>query len=147
MHHVRDVLAERIITALVMLLAPAVDPHRRVAEHAVERQPDALAFVFLRQIKRAAIPSNAVRRILHAECVKTVAAVGGPVKRQFHRPVVRHIDGAPKRIGKLFRRRPATGSRVHETQRIRPVVAEMEFPVGVERKMFARRLGGGQWHD
>ena len=43
MHHVRDVLAERIVTALVMPHAPAVDPHRRVAEHAVERQPDAFA--------------------------------------------------------------------------------------------------------
>ena len=32
-------------------------------------------------------------------------------------------------------------------QRIRPVVAEMEFPVRVERKMFARRFGGGKLRD
>jgi hypothetical protein len=60
---------------------------------------------------------------------------------------VRHIDGAPKGIGKLFRRRPATGAGVHEHQRIRPVVAEVKFPVHVERKVFARRLGGGQLCD
>src|ERR1039458_3949915 len=78
----KDVLAERIVAALVTLHAPAVDPNRRVAEHAVERQPDALAFVLLRQFKRAAIPGDAVRRILHAERVKTMAAIGGPVERQ-----------------------------------------------------------------
>ena len=43
MHHVRDVLAERIVAALVPPHAPAVDPNRRVVHHAVERQPDAFA--------------------------------------------------------------------------------------------------------
>src|ERR1022692_2754942 len=109
-------------------------------------QPDAFTFVFLRQFKRAAIPGDAVRRILHAQRVKPVAAIGGPVERQFHRPIVRQIDDAPKRIGKLFRRRPGTGAGVFQVQRVRPVIAEMKFPVPVERKVFARRFGSGKLH-
>src|ERR1035441_764398 len=144
MHYIRDVLAERIITAFVMPYAPSINPHRRVAEHTIESQPDAFAFVFLRQFKRAAIPGDAVRWILHAQRLETVTAVRSPVERQFHRPIVRQIDGAPVGVGELFRRGPGTGAGIFQMQRVRPVVTEMEFPARVERKVFARQIGSRQ---
>src|SRR5208283_5617095 len=78
MRHVRYILAERVVTALMMSHAPTVDPHRCVAEHTVECQPDTFASVFLWQFKRAAVPGDAVRRVLSAQRFETVAAVGGP---------------------------------------------------------------------
>ena len=144
MRHVRNVLAERIVAALVMAHAPAVDPYRRVAEHPVEGQPDALSLVRLRQFKRPAIPRDAVGRILYAQGVKAMAAVGGPVERQFHRPIVRHIDGTPKGVVKSCRCRPRTGAGIFQVQRIRPVVTQVEFPVGIQRKVLGWQIGGGQ---
>ena len=37
-----------------------------------------------------------------------------------------------------------TGAGIFKMQRVRPIVAKMELPSGVERKMFARRFGGGR---
>jgi len=99
------------------------------------------------QFKRAAIPGDAVRRILHAERVKTVAAIGGPVERQFHRPIVRQVDDAPVVSGEFFGRRPRAGAGIFQMERVWPVVAEMKFPARVERKMFARRIGSGKRCD
>ena len=63
-----------------------------------------------RQFKRAAIPADAVRRILRAQRLEAVAAVGSLVERQFHRPIVRQVDDAPVRVGEILRRRPGTGA-------------------------------------
>ena len=95
MRHVRDVLAERVVAALVPSHEPAVDPDRRVAEHAVECQPDALAGILRRQVKRAAIPADAVLRKARPDRLEAVAAVGVLIERQFNRPVVRQIERAP----------------------------------------------------
>ncbi len=96
LHHVRDVLAERVIAALVPAHDPAVDKNRRVAIHAIERQPDALAFIRLRQLERAAIPADAVRLEARPERPVAVVHVGVFVERQFNRPIVRQIHRAPR---------------------------------------------------
>ena len=41
----------------------------------------------------------------------------------------------------FFRAGPPLDTGLVEPQRVRPVIAEMEFPILVERKMFARRIG------
>ena len=147
LHHVRDVLAEGIIAALMPPHQPAVDPDRRVAHHAVEREPDAFAFVLLGQLKCAAIPANAVGHKARAERLETVAHVGASIERQFNRPVVRQSDGSPRRVAERFVRGGAAArASLVQMQRAGPVVAEMEFPVRVEGKVFPRRIGGPKLH-
>jgi len=144
MQQVRNVLAERIVTAFVMSHTPAVDPDGRVAKYAVESQPDTPSLVFPSQVKGAAIPTDAVGWILCAQRLESVTAVSIRVKRQFDRPVVRQIDGAPVRVGELLRSRTGTGAGIFQVQRIGPVVTKVELPVRVEREMFPRRIGGGK---
>ena len=143
-HDVRDVLAETVVAALVPRHQPAVHPHRRVAEHAVERQPDTLAGIFLRQLERPAIPADAVLVKTRPHRLEPVARVRRWVERQFNRPVMRQIQRAPRRVVELLGRRAAARAGLVQPQRIRPVVAQMKLPARIQRKMFARRGGGGR---
>ena len=142
-YDVRDVLAERVVAALVPRHQPAIHPDRRVAKHAIEREPDALAFVGLRQFKRATIPANAVLPKTRPDRLETVALVRRAVKRQFNHPIMRQVKRAPGIVVKFFLRRTAAGTGFVEAQRVRPIVTEMELPTRIERQMFARRSGGG----
>ena len=110
--------------------------------HAVECQPGSFAGIPRRQLERAAIPADAVRRKTPAQRLETVADIGRLFERQFNRPIVRQIDGPPVSIGEPFARRPGTGAGILQMHRIRPVVAEMDLPTRVERKVFARQIRG-----
>ena len=140
---IRDVRPERIVAAFVMADEPAVDVNRRVAERAVELQPDALAAVRLRQVERPAIPADARRGKPGPDRLETVAHVPRRVERQLDRPVVRQVDRAPGGIIEIGARRPLIDAGFVEIKRVRPVVAEVKFPVGIERKMLVRRHRGG----
>ena len=93
--HIRDVRPERVITALVPDHFPAVDPDCGVSKRTVELQPETLARVGRRQVKRAPIPANAVAREARPDRLESVALIGGGIERQFNRPVVRQVERAP----------------------------------------------------
>ena len=140
---IRDVRPEGIVAALVMADEPAVDVKRRVAKRAVELQPDALAAVRLRQVEGPAIPANARRGKSGADRLEAVTHIRRRVEGQLDRPVVRQVDRAPCGIIEILARRPFIDAGFVEIKRVRPVVAEVKFPVCIERKMLVRRHRGG----
>ena len=76
-----------------------------------------------------------------------MTAVSGGVERQLNRPIVRQIDDAPIGVGEPLRGGAGTGPGIFQMQRIRPVIAEVEFPVRVEQEVFARRTSGRELRD
>src|SRR5581483_6225167 len=71
---------------------------------------------------------------------KSVIAVAGAVERKLDCPVVRQIHGTPGDVTReMFRCSAAADTGLIQVHRVRPIVAEMKFPVRIQRQMLARR--------
>ena len=140
----RNIVCLSRIAALLMAEIKAVDPDLRVAENAVELQPDMLSIVLCRHIEGLPVPAHAGLRILESDGLVTVAVTRFPRKRQVHDPVMRQIDPFPSARIELRRIRPliVDGSRLGEICEIlrtaleiplmRRSITERELPVPVK---------------
>src|SRR6185369_7248568 len=128
---VGQVVAEAGIAALVAAEAVAVDPDDAVAEHAIELDGDAAAEVRLGDLEGAAIPADAVLGMIGTDGAKTVLAeflVPLGIERQFDRPVVREVDGAPVAVIERGAGGAAVFTRLH--QRSGAGIAEVAIDIG-----------------
>src|SRR5665213_3062407 len=103
---VRDVEAERRITAQVSADIETVEEQNRIPKYTVELDRDAHPFVGGRDIERPLVPTNARFGKVSTECFSFVGCVDRHIgivdchKWQLHRPVVREIDNAPGAVVK-----------------------------------------------
>ena len=135
----------------------AVQRDGRVAEDAVEFERDPPTLVAGREREDAPVPSDAGRGIVAPQrmIAKVVELLRLDV-RQFDRPVVRQVHGAPTAVVEVAARRPEELARlaefavlvaaVPEAEVLGQVVgvAEMKAPVEIEEESLARDCGRGR---
>lgn len=149
---VGDVDAEARVAARLAMQEVAVDPDDAVAEHAVELERDAPAACRRRERELAPVPADAVLRERAADRLRAVWRAAAFAERQFHRPVVRQIDAAPRAVLEVGRRRAVAVAGLAEEEQSRAVievlrrvegVAEREAPAVVDAGARARTVGRG----
>jgi hypothetical protein len=125
----------------------AVEENMRVAESAIQFQPEAFVAVFRREREGAAIPTDVIGSEAGANRFKTVAQIGILVEGQFDGPIVRKVQRAPGAVVESGRGRAGALAGFAEAFGDAPLVAQMEFPAEVHEQPLARgivgRLGGG----
>ena len=95
---VGEVVAEASVAARVAAEVEAVDPHDRVAKHAVELDADAPAEVGGRDGEDLAIPADGTPGNVEPAGLVSVAGTGFGVEWRLHGPIVRQIELPPPAV-------------------------------------------------
>ena len=102
---ISQVVIETFVTAGFPAQIKTINPDDGITEDSIEFEADFFAEIGIGNGERFAIPAHAVLREIPANRLVAVASGAPAVKRQFHRPIVRQVQGAPGPVVKIRGRR------------------------------------------
>ena len=123
----------RVAAGLAPQVVP-VDPDDAVAEDAVELQRDAPTLRRRRDGQLAPVPADAVLGERAADRLRAMGRAAALAERQFHRPVVRQVDAAPRPVVEVRRGGPVAEAGLGEEEGPRAVVEVLGRVPGVAQR-------------